>query len=340
MNGPALQLRGLSRSYGAATAVDGVDLELDPRSLTALVGPSGCGKSTLLEMIAGLTPPSVGTVAINGTDQSGVPAERRTVSLVFQKALLFPHLSVAGNVGFGLRMLGVPRAEREDRVAAILERVQLAGLGQRRTATLSGGQEQRVALARALVLDPTVLLLDEPFSQLDAPLRAEMRELVLELHDEGGFATLFVTHDQAEAVEIADRLGVMLDGSIVALDTPAQLFQQPPSLDVARFLGTGNEIAGVVRNGVFAAGPITVTADVADGPGVLTVRPEALAIGEGPVHAEVKSVRFVGTHHRVTLNADGITLVAHAGVAATLAAGDQVQVAIDADRCVVHPDSA
>lgn len=193
-------------------AVDELSIDIAARSFTTLLGPSGCGKSTTLAMVAGLLEPDRGDICFNGRSIRDVPAERRPIGVVFQRPLLFPHLSVADNIGFGLRMRRVPRPLVRDQVAQMLDRVQLSALAGRRVGELSGGQEQRVALARALILQPQVLLLDEPFSQLDVELRVEMRRLVRQPHDHDAVTTVFVTHDQAEAVDVADSVVLMLDG--------------------------------------------------------------------------------------------------------------------------------
>jgi putative spermidine/putrescine transport system ATP-binding protein len=248
--GARLMLASVTKTFGSTTAVDELSLDLAAGSFTALLGPSGCGKSTLLALIAGLLDPDRGVTTLDERPLRGLPAERRPVGLVFQKPLLFPHLSVEANVAFGLRMSRRPRREARAAARGMLDRVQLSALAGRRVGELSGGQEQRVALARALVLSPRLLLLDEPFSQLDAALRAEMRALVRALADESKLTTLFVTHDQAEAVEVADDIALMLDGRIAG-HGPAELFYtRPPSLAAARFFGVTNELPGHVSRGL------------------------------------------------------------------------------------------
>ncbi|MEO9220301.1 MAG: ABC transporter ATP-binding protein, partial [Mycobacteriaceae bacterium] len=253
LSAATVSLRQLSKRFGDTTAVDGLSLRLAAGSLTALLGPSGCGKSTTLAMLAGLVGPDSGDILLDGSSLLGVRAEQRPLSLVFQKPLLFPHLSVEQNVAFGLRMRRLPRREVRRRTGAMLERVQLGALARRRVGELSGGQEQRVALARAFVLAPRVLLLDEPFSQLDASLRAEMRSLARSLHEELAVTTLFVTHDQAEAVEIADEVALMLDGQLAGHGAPELFYLRPPTLAAARFFGVTNELAGSVAAGRFCA---------------------------------------------------------------------------------------
>ncbi len=326
----SVRIERLRKTYGTLVAVDDLSLDLVPGSFTVLLGPSGCGKSTTLEMLAGLTEPDAGRVRVAGRDLTRVPAERRPVSLVFQKPLLLPHLSVADNVGFGLRMRGLRRAERDAAVTEALTGVHLDGLGDRRVAELSGGQEQRVALARALVLRPDVLLLDEPFSQLDAPLRARMRTLVRELHDRRATTSLFVTHDLDEALALADRILLMDRGRIEADGTPEELFASPPTLSAARFLGVTNEIVGEVTDGVFRAGAIRLPTDAATGPGVLVVRPELVLVDPSSpprLRVRVELVRFAGTHVEVTARtSDDQRLVLHAAVGSDVRPGTELQV--------------
>lgn len=330
-----MSLDGLTRRFGVTTAVDDVGLQLRSGSFTALLGPSGCGKSTLLAMIAGLLAPDSGDIRIDATSMIGIPAERRPVSMLFQKPLLFPHLNVGQNVAFGLRLRGLGRREVRHRVETLLERVQLTGLSSRRVDELSGGQEQRVALARALVLRPRVLLLDEPFSQLDTALRTQMRALVRELHESSGVTTLFVTHDQGEAVDVADDIALMLQGRLAGYAAPPTFYTAPPSLAAARFFGVTNEVPGEVRGGRFAGAGLSTssaawsdgTAVIADGPAVLVVRPESIALStdsvvmdEGgqpatTVRAVAVAARFAGTHLAVELRLPiGTTLTAHVGL--------------------------
>lgn len=341
-----LTITDLAKSYDDVTAVAGLDLALSPGSFTALLGPSGCGKSTTLQMIAGLVTPDQGRIEVAGLDMSRIPTERRPLSLVFQKPLLFPHLTVAQNVGFGLRMRRMARPAVNDRVATILEQVQLTGLGSRRPHELSGGQEQRVALARALVLDPSILLLDEPFSQLDASLRAEMRSLVRDLHDSSGVTTLFVTHDQSEAVEIADRIVLMLDGTVEAAGTPEQLYTAPPTLATARFLGTGNELHGILTGPSFtvAGQTIDVGRRAVAGAAVVVIRPEALRLtspsADGVLTVVVDSVRFAGTHLVVTTRTDDQQVITiHVAVGTSVGVGERAGVAVSSERCTVFAET-
>jgi ABC-type Fe3+/spermidine/putrescine transport system ATPase subunit len=303
-----LTLSGLGLTYpgAAAPALDGLTLDIEGGGLTALLGPSGCGKTTALRLIAGLLAPTSGDIAFGGRSVLHVPPEQRGTVMVFQNALLFPHMNVAGNVGFALRMRGVPSAEIAARVAAMLDLVRLPGLGHRRPAELSGGQQARVALARALVAGPKVLLLDEPLSNLDAHLRGEMRDLIRAVHRQLGVTTVLVTHDQEEAVALADRIALLLDGRLRQYDRPEAFFRRPADAGVAAFFGARNFIRGVAAGGVFDSplGRLALPAGLPDGPGLLTFRPEAVRPGSAPVNAIgalVTDRLYLGTLTRLTL---------------------------------------
>lgn len=352
--GALLELTGVTKAFGATTAVDDVSLRLEPGSFTALLGPSGCGKSTLLSLVAGLGDPDRGRIDLDGEPLVGTRAERRPVGLVFQKPLLFPHLSVLANVGFGLAVAGRPRRRVRDAALEMLDRVQLAGFADRRVGELSGGQEQRVALARALVLAPRVLLLDEPFSALDAELRATMRRLVRELTDAAGVTTVFVTHDQAEAVDVADDVALVLSGRLVGHGPAERFWTDPPTLAAARFFAATNEVAVRVRDGALdvPGADLPVPRGTPDGPAVLVVRPERLALREPGTHdptpsgasglrlpATVREVRFAGTHLVVRLlRPGGGELVAHVPVSHPVTVGAAVEVTAPAAACTLLPD--
>ncbi len=346
----ALAVRGLRIAYRPGhPVVDGVDLTVAAGTLTALLGPSGCGKTTLLKAVAGLLAPDAGEIHIGSGSVLGVPAERRPVGLVFQKPLLFGHLTIGDNVAFGLRMRGLARRVRRARAAQMLELVGLPELARRRVGELSGGQEQRVALARALVLDPQVLLLDEPFSQLDADLRGRMRELLRTIQRELAITTVFVTHDQAEAVEVADTIALMLDGRIEAHGPPAAFYTHPATLRAARFFGGTNEIPGTLTDTAFdcGLGRLLVGAGGRDGPGVLVVRPEALRLRvraaapgapANTVAATVLGVRFRGTHQSVRARLPGGgTVTATVPPALRVEIGDEAAVQLPPAACHVLP---
>ena len=258
--------------------------------------------------------PDAGEIALNGQPITTLPPERREVAMVFQNPLLFPHLTVAQNVGFGLRMRGLPPGEIAAAVAGMLDRVQLANMKDRRPSQLSGGQQQRAALARALILRPKLLLLDEPLSNLDPGLREEMRQLIQSLQRETGITTLVITHDQAEAVALADRIVLLLDGRIAQNDPPEAFYRRPATQGVARFFGGVNFIPGTSAVGRFhsALGSLTLPPDAPEGDRLLTIRPEALRLGPGENSrdATVTALTFLGTQTRVALQVAGIPLQA------------------------------
>ena len=285
---PAVDIRieGINLSYGDNHVLKDVDLDIRPGELFAFLGPSGCGKTTLLRLIAGFNHADRGRVLVGGEDISSLPPWKRDIGMVFQSYALWPHMTVARNVAFGLEEKRVPRAEIGPRVAAALELVGLSGLDQRRPAQLSGGQQQRVALARTIAVEPKLLLLDEPLSNLDAKLRVQVRRELRELQQRLGLTTIFVTHDQEEANTVCDRIAVMNHGVIQQVGTPKDLYEQPANLFVANFLGTANIVEGrVVSDGasrVFevAGGPkIPVPAGQQVAPGARMVfRPQDCTI--------------------------------------------------------------
>jgi ABC-type Fe3+/spermidine/putrescine transport system ATPase subunit len=319
-----LHLDGVTKRYGEVVALDDVHLDVTPGRITTLVGPSGCGKSTLLGIIAGLTAPTAGRIRLGTRDLTDVAPERRGVVLVFQEQRLFPYLTALDDVAFGLRMRGVDRRERGRRAAAMLERVGLAGLERRHPSELSGGQRQRVALARALVLDPAVLLLDEPLGSLDPHLRDELRELVVELQRERELTTVVVTHDREEAVVFGDHLAVLLDGRLHQHATPREVVERPSTAAVARFLGATELLAGRRDDqqvhtaiGVLPA-PVAAPGVVAqDGEVEVVLRRDLLRLlppGPAPpaavtctrrVAGTLVTIRYLGTRSRATIVVDG-----------------------------------
>jgi putative spermidine/putrescine transport system ATP-binding protein len=247
--GASVEFRGLHREFGDVKALDGLNLVIEPGELVALLGPSGCGKTTALRVLAGLEQVDSGEVLVDGSDVVGVPANKRDMGMVFQAYSLFPNLTVLDNVAFGLRLRGQSTAARHQRAQELLELVGLDTHAKRYPHQLSGGQQQRVALARALAIEPRVLLLDEPLSALDAQVRKQLRDEIRRLQLRVGITTLFVTHDQEEALSIADRVGVMKDGRLEQVDTPAALYARPATAFVAEFVGTMNHLAGTVAGG-------------------------------------------------------------------------------------------
>ncbi len=303
----AVAFRSVVKRFGAFTAIPGLNLEIEPGELVTLLGPSGCGKTTTLRMLAGLESPTSGQVLIAGQDVTRLPANRREVSMVFQSYALFPHMSVAQNVAYGLESSGMSRVEAKEAAASGLELVGLAGLGSRFPSELSGGQQQRVAVARALVLEPQVLLLDEPLSNLDARLRRRVRTEIRDLQQRLGFTAVYVTHDQEEALAVSDRIVVMREGRIAQVGTPRELYDSPASEFIADFIGEANVVDGEI---------VALRGDVAEvrlagltvrmpsrglGPGKarLSLRANSLRVREGSgdgIDATVASSAYLGDH--------------------------------------------
>ena len=308
-----ISARRLTKGFGAGAAavkaLDDVSLDIRRGEFFTLLGPSGCGKTTLLRLIAGFEMPTEGEILLDGADISALPPNRRPVNTVFQSYALFPHLTVAENVGFGLRMLGRSRAELREAVARMLALVRLEALAGRRTSQLSGGQQQRVALARALAPQPRVLLLDEPLSALDLKLRKEMQTELKRLQVETGITFVFVTHDQEEALTMSDRIAVMSAGRVQQVGSPREIYTRPRNRFVAGFIGETNLLAGTaVPGGVrLDIGPLVAIPAPPAGPVTVTVRPEHLRIGppgeEGAIPATVRETVYFGTdtHYGLTL---------------------------------------
>ncbi|HEX5598622.1 MAG TPA: ABC transporter ATP-binding protein [Micromonosporaceae bacterium] len=319
----AIRLESLSKSYGRVTALDNVDLEVRAGELVTLVGPSGSGKSTILRLIAGLERPDAGRILVNGDDVSRVPPHRRGVAMVFQDYALYPHLTVLGNLLFGLRVRRVPRPEAERRARAAAERVGIADLLDRYPDQMSGGQRQRVALARALVREPQVYLFDEPLASLDAPLRFATRADLLALHRELNTTAIHVTHDQSEAMTLGDRVVVLAGGRIRQIGEPQQVYDQPADLVVAGFLGSPpmNLVAG---GGVLGGSSGLI----------LGVRPEDLTFdADGPLEVSVEAVESLGNENLLlTRCGDGTRLTIRSGPRSGVRAGDRVRLRPDPGR--------
>ena len=334
-NAATVEFRGLRREFGPTVALDGLDLTVRPGEFLALLGPSGCGKTTALRMLAGFEHPTSGEVLVDGKDVTDVPAHRRDAGMVFQSYSLFPHLNALDNVGFGLRMRKVRTAERRSRAAELLDLVGLGDKGERFPHQLSGGQQQRIALARALALRPRVLLLDEPLSALDAKVRLSLREEIRRLQQELGITTLFVTHDQEEALSIADRVAVMRAGKLEQCAAPAELYGRPTTAFVAEFVGTMSRLPGHLTDGtvevlgqrlpVDGEAPALTEVDV-------LVRPEAIDVrADAAGDARVVATAFLGSVVRLTVQlADSTEVKADlpAHEAAGLGAGVAVSVSL------------
>ena len=286
----AVQLSGVTKRFGDVVAVDDLDLSITDGEFFSLLGPSGCGKTTTLRMIAGLELPTQGSVKIHGEEMGLRPPNKRPVNTVFQSYALFPHMDVRANVGFGLEMRKVDKAERDEQIAWAIDLVEMGGMGHRKPGQLSGGQQQRVALARALVNRPEVLLLDEPLGALDLKLRQQMQTELKNLQREVGITFVYVTHDQEEAVTMSDRIGVMHEGRLLQVDTPEAIYERPTTRFVADFIGRTNFLEATVAGRdevVLANGDrLRLASDHADGTAVaVTVRPERLTVhgrGQAP----------------------------------------------------------
>jgi spermidine/putrescine transport system ATP-binding protein len=308
---PVVELQGCSKDYGGVRAVDALDLAIFEGEFLSLLGPSGCGKTTTLGLIAGFVEPTAGRILIDGEDVTGRPAHLRGLGVVFQSYALFPHLSVFENVAFGLRERRVPTAEMVRRVNDALQLVHLDGLGRQRPAELSGGMQQRVALARALVYHPRVVLLDEPLAALDKKLREGMRDELRAIQRSVGITTVFVTHDQGEALGLSDRIAVMSRGLIEQLGTPREIYERPASRFVADFIGASTVLRGrvIARDMVVLAPGLTIRVAVGEalraGEAVeLAIRPERVRLAEGPgdgtAEARVEGLVYQGSLTEVT----------------------------------------
>ncbi len=339
-------MEGLSRHYGPVVALDRLDLTLQPGELIALLGPSGCGKTTTLRLLAGLEDADSGHITVGGKDLTHVSAAKRDMGMVFQAYSLFPHMTVRQNVAFGLRLRRVDAGKRDRRALEMLDLVGLSTQADRYPHQLSGGQQQRVALARALAIEPQVLLLDEPLSALDAKVRAQLRDEIRRIQLEVGITTLFVTHDQEEALAIADRVGVMREGHLEQLAPPIEVYSRPATSFVAEFVGLSNRLAGVVRSGDVVVRGCTlplVERDTPDGEAVALVRPEAVTLASrtpaesGPLVGTVIAVTFLGATSRVTVDLGDTSVMAQLSTsdATELSAGSRVALTIRPDPVLV-----
>jgi len=343
-----VQLHDLTKRFrprSKDTAVHAVNLTMPANKITVLLGPSGCGKTTTLKMIAGLLYPTSGDITFDGESVLGIPAERRSAVMVFQNQLLFPYMTVGENVAFGLALRKFDKAEIQRRVDTMLTRVQLPGAARYRPHQLSGGQQQRVALARALIVEPRVLLLDEPLSNLDAHLRDEMRELILNLHHQSQITTVMVTHDQQEAVIMADQIALIFGGRLRQVDAPRAFYRRPGDVQIARFFGGVNFIPGLRRGTLvetsFGDFPAPAQCDV-EGACFVTVRPEDLRLNGHSSHtipARIVSSLYMGTQTRFKLRAGETELMIEGDAASfdRYHVGDAVNIAVPADSLWLLP---
>jgi putative spermidine/putrescine transport system ATP-binding protein len=350
-----LRLSSVTRRFAGAgghafAALRDLTLTVRRGEFIALLGPSGCGKSTALNCIAGLLPLSAGSIHLDERRIDTLPPERRGFGMVFQNYALFPHMSVAKNVGFGLRMRGLPSRDIGPRVSHALALVQLTGQAHKLPGQLSGGQQQRVAIARAIVIEPPLILMDEPLSNLDAKLRLETRSEIRRIHRELGRSTIYVTHDQDEALSLADRIVVMKDGVVQQIAPPPAVYGQPANLHVARFMGYRNVFPMAVRRQsgerVALSGPDfalegTRMLPIPDGQAMVALRPEDIMVGRAPdglntVEARVDNVEYAGRESLVDLmTGSGQRLIVRTPV--SVAVGDQMPVHVSVDRTLVYP---
>jgi ABC-type Fe3+/spermidine/putrescine transport system ATPase subunit len=322
-----IEIQDVTKRFGAVAAVDRVDLTVADGELFTLLGPSGCGKTTLLRLLAGFYQPDAGTIRFGERVVNGLPPYERRIGMVFQNYALWPHMTVADNIGYGLRLRKLAAAEVEARLQEGLRKVNLTGFEARYPGQLSGGQQQRVALARALVLNPDILLLDEPLSNLDAKIRIQVRAEIRRLQQELRITTIYVTHDQEEALSLSDRVAVMRDGHVLQVGPPKELYERPRTRFVADFVGTNNLVPGEVQAGgggagdlvvATALGPLRAVASGAmSGRCVLAVRPENVALGAGPaddgnrVDGRVSLVSYLGNTLRYDVQTEpGLVLKA------------------------------
>jgi len=321
MRAASISFRGVTKRYGDVVAVDDVSFDIAAGTLVTLLGPSGCGKTTVLRMMAGLETPVAGVVRIGERDVTAIGAPERDVSMVFQSYALFPHLSVLENVRYGLVVTGVPKTSANERARLALATVGLTALDSRLPSELSGGQQQRVAVARALVLEPSVLLFDEPLSNLDARLRRQMRDEIRDLQRRLGLTVVYVTHDQVEALAVSDRIIVMDAGRIAQAGTPRALYEAPENAFVAGFIGEANRVQGTLSrindaNGDIVVGPLRFTLPhrgMPDGQVELAIRPEAIRLGtrvDSALAATVRKATYVGAAIEYLLDTEAGTLFA------------------------------
>ena len=357
---PSLHLVGLRKVFGTVTAVAGIDLEVNRGEFVTLLGPSGCGKTTTLSLIAGFFPASDGDIILDGKSIADVPPFRRDIGIVFQDYALFPHMTVAENIAFGLRMRKVPKEDVAKRVTEALRLVKMSGFEARQPNQLSGGQKQRVALARALVIQPSILLLDEPLSNLDLKLREEMRIEIMGLQRQLGITTIFVTHDQSEALVMSDRVALMNNGRIEQFGPPSVVYERPATRFVAEFIGSMNFISGnvvsarnadgvgVVRSDGEVEIGVPIPADMGVGTCVhIAIRPERLLLSKTcpsdwrgfTLHGEIQQIVYLGArqeiHLKLAIGHNAIADIPNDGRSDAFAVGDTVFGMASAESCLV-----
>jgi len=349
MRAASIELRGVGKRYGDVVAVRDASFTVAARTLVTLLGPSGCGKTTILRLIAGLELPTTGSIRIGDADVTRVPASERDVSMVFQSYALFPHMTVLENVCYGLVVSGMPKAEMRAKADATLATVGLTGLDERLPSELSGGQQQRVAVARALVLEPAVLLFDEPLSNLDARLRRQMRDEIRDLQQRLGLTVVYVTHDQSEALAVSDRIIVMNRAEIAQEGSPRELYAEPKDAFVAGFMGEATRVRGTLARrdavlGSVTLGPLKLTVPhrgLPDGEIDVAIRPEAIALlpaGATPLRGVVRKAAYLGNAMEYTVEtAIGALFAVNAVTDRPLAVGAEVAVELAPHGVIAIP---
>jgi iron(III) transport system ATP-binding protein len=347
MKSASIEFSGVGKHYGDVAAVRDLSFTIAAGTLTTLLGPSGCGKTTTLRLIAGLELPTTGVIRIGGRDVSQIPASERDVSMVFQSYALFPHMSVLENVRYGLEVARVPKSHAQARAGAALAMVGLTGFDARLPSELSGGQQQRVAVARALVLEPSVLLFDEPLSNLDARLRRQMRDEIRDLQRRLALTVVYVTHDQSEAMAVSDRIIVMNRAVIAQEGAPRELYEAPRNAFVAGFMGDANRVRGILRRldetrGIVSLGELALTLPhrgLPDGEVAVSIRPESISLtAEAALRGTIRKASYLGQVMEYTLDtALGELFAVSPAVEKPFAVGDDVGVAFAGHGVVVIP---
>ncbi|MHB2166203.1 ABC transporter ATP-binding protein [Alsobacter sp. R-9] len=336
-----LSVRNVTKRFGNVVALDHVDIDVRDGEFVCLLGPSGCGKTTLLRIVAGLEEASEGTVTLDGADLTDLPARQRGFGIVFQSYSLFPNLTAAENIAYGLTLRRVPKAQAQERVRELLDTVGLPGIGDRLPHQLSGGQQQRVAVARALAVEPKLLLLDEPLSALDAKVRLTLRDQIRDLQRRLNLPTLMVTHDQEEALAVSDRVICMNHGRIEQADTPEGLYLRPTTRFVAEFVGHMNFLGpqDIARIGTLRGpgGPVSPTGIAGIRPEHVVVLPAGSPPGENTVAGRVVSRQFLGATMRIEADVNGVTVVVDAPGLSAVAEGEAVTLALPAERLREFP---
>ena len=337
-----ITVKNLEKSFGKGKVLENIDFEVDDGKVVSLLGPSGCGKTTTLKVIAGLLQPDEGAIFIGDQNITKLPSEKRGTVIVFQDHLLFPHLNVEQNIGFGLKMAKHPKKEIKEKVEEMLDLVKLKGTNRKYPHELSGGQQQRIALARALAVSPKVLLLDEPFSNLDPKLRQEIRELTFEIQRNLGMTTILVTHDKEEALMSSDKIAFMQDGKIKQFGTPEELYQRPNSIEVAHFLGEKNFIPGRIQNGRFQSDIVSIQSARSDANHArLMIKPEDIGIfpvGTKDLEGTIQSRKYAGERVYYTVGVMGIELKIISQSASFYSIGDRVSLEVNINDPIIFEE--